>query len=126
MGTFGYQIDNNAPIFDENFYFEPEEGLMPHITGVGGDTGSRMKITIDLTDLEGEHSVVVYYKNPEGRMVIMGTFTVKMPAAPVMWDVNKDIVVNQSFDELRTFAEGAHTGGILRPVRPVPGIRSLM
>lgn len=115
MGTFGYQIDNQTPVFDEGFYFAPEDGLMTHITGTGGDTGSRMKITIDLTDLEGEHNVVVYYKNPEGRVVIMGEFTVKMPVTPAMWDENKDVVANQSFDELRTFAGGVHNGGIFAP-----------
>lgn len=93
LGQFGYMIDDNAPIYNADWTFSnPGEDLMPHCPA-GTDNASRMKISIDLADLIGEHSVRVLYKNAEGVEVTLGLFTVKLPVPPVVYVSNDAITV---------------------------------
>ncbi|MBO5042696.1 MAG: hypothetical protein J6D87_07005 [Clostridia bacterium] len=115
LGQFGYQIDEKDPVYNAEWTFSnPVEDLKPHCPA-GTDNATRMKIAIDLKDLENEHTVRVLYKNSDGVEVTLCLFTVKMPPVPPMWDENLDVVVNQSFDELRVMAGGHAIGAIFSP-----------
>ncbi len=90
LGQFGYMIDDGDPIYNAEWTFSnPGEDLMPHCPA-GTDNASRMKIAIDLTDLIGEHSVRVLYKNADGVEVTLGLFTVKLPLPEVYYVSNHD------------------------------------
>ena len=75
VGQFGYQIDNNAAVFDGAFTFQTEQGVIDAAAPTGSDTASRMKIVINVEGLEaGVHTVNVLYKNPNGDVVALRTF----------------------------------------------------
>lgn len=81
LGTFGYQIDYNAPIYNSEWAFvgADHDAVVGAATGAGGDGGHRMKVAIDIAGLEGEHTVRVLYKNAEGAAVCMLEFKLIMP-----------------------------------------------
>ncbi len=74
VGTFGYQIDGNAPVFDDRFTVEAEQPVIDAATGSGGSYASRMLISIDLAGLQGEHKVRVLYKDTADNTVTLGKF----------------------------------------------------
>ena len=74
FGVFGYRIDDGDPVFNEEWTFV-DEGLTQHYQGAGGDTGNRMRIAIDLSNLAGSHTVDVLYKNGQGEIVALYKFT---------------------------------------------------
>ena len=74
FGVFGYRIDDGDPVFNEEWTFV-DEGLTQHYQGAGGDTGNRMRIAIDLSNLVGSHTVDVLYKNGQGEIVALYKFT---------------------------------------------------
>ena len=74
FGVFGYRIDDGDPVFNEEWTFV-DEGLTQHYQGAGGDTGNRMRIAIDLSNLVGSHTVDVLYKNGQGEIVSLYKFT---------------------------------------------------
>ena len=75
LGMFGYSIDSGRPIFSEDWNFE-DSSLTPHYTAMGGDTGSRMKIVIDLSELRGTHKITTLYRSGAGKIVALYTFEV--------------------------------------------------
>ena len=80
VGTFGYSIDSTEPIFSEAWSLEAPD-LEPHYIAMGGDTGSRMRIAINLEGLEtGNHIITVLYKNAAGKEVALYKFKVKILA----------------------------------------------
>jgi hypothetical protein len=79
IGQFGYMIDQGTPVFDNAWTHVTEQGVIDAAKPTGADTASRMKITIDLTGLTGEHTVHVLYKNANGDMVVLNAITVKLP-----------------------------------------------
>ncbi len=101
IGLFGYQIDNNAPVYSASFAVEPEPGVVAAAAGTGADSASRMAIFVDLAGLKGAHNVKILYKNDKGVEVLLNEFTVKMPFPVVAWDADKSVVTHLSFDELR-------------------------
>ncbi len=114
MGLFGYQIDDNDAVYDASFAVTAEQGVVDAAAGTGADIASRMAIFINVEGIfEAGHTVKVLYKNPDGKAVLLSEFTLNMPAAPVAWDVNKDIVTHQSFDELRINGDGGN--GVFAP-----------
>ncbi len=81
IGSFGYQIDDGEPIWSADFAFETEQGVLDAIAGVSGATGaSRMLIKIDISALDGEHTIRAMYKNPADKAVILGEFTLTRDA----------------------------------------------
>ena len=113
VGQFGYQIDGNEAVFSDKFIYPTEPGVINAAAPTGSDTASRMIITIDLNGLDsGEYTVNVLYKNPDGIIVALNTFTlvviVPPTGAPVypVWSADKAIVTHQSFDQLYTGTTG--------------------
>ena len=80
LGTFGYQIDDDAAVFSADFSVEAEAAVVAAAAGTGADSASRFLINIDLAELTGKHTVKALYKDAEGNVVILNTFTVIMPA----------------------------------------------
>ncbi len=81
VGSFGYQIDTYAPVYDEAFTVEAEQPVVDAAAGAGGTAASRMLIGIDVSELEGEHTVNVLYKDGDGNVVTLNTFTLTREAA---------------------------------------------
>ena len=75
LGMFGYSIDSGRPIFNEDWDFE-DASLTPHFANMGGDTGCRMKIVIDLSELKGTHKITTLYRSGAGKIVALYTFEV--------------------------------------------------
>ena len=127
FGQFGYQIDDNAPVFDESFTVEAEEGIVVHAVVVyGADGAYRMQIMISIAGLQGEHTVQVLYKNADGSIVKLNEFVVEVPVKEPqpepeepqgypMWDEKSDIIVWQGFDELNHVADGTIVGNAFTP-----------
>ena len=76
IGTFGYSIDSTAPIFNDDWTMDAPN-LSDHYQAMGGDTGCRMRIAIDLSGLKGSHIITVLYKGPK-KTVALYKFTVIM------------------------------------------------
>ena len=87
-GQFGYQIDMNAAVYNDEFAFVggDHEGIINAAKGAGADSGHRMKIAISLAGLEGEHTVRAMYKTGEGMEICLNEFTVKLPTRPTHYD----------------------------------------
>ncbi len=81
FGQFGYQIDNGLTVYDDDFAVEAEEAVLDAAAGVGGTSASRMLIGVDVSELEGEHSVRILYRDEAGNVVTLNEFTVKRTAA---------------------------------------------
>jgi len=79
VGQFGYMIDQGTPVYNDVWTHPTEQAVINAALPTGADTASRMKITIDLSGLTGEHIVHVLYKNANGDLVTLGEFTVKLP-----------------------------------------------
>ena len=84
VGQFGYQIDDNAPVYDDAFAWETEQ---PVLDAAGGKPASRYKIYIPVRDLQGEHTIKALVKDAVGTEEVMYEFTMNKavdPAAPVV------------------------------------------
>ena len=81
VGQFGYMIDEGEMIFNDAWTWATEQGVIDAAKPTGADTASRMKISIDLAGLTGNHYVHVLYKNANGDMVVLGEFVVMLPEA---------------------------------------------
>ena len=81
LGTFGYQIDYDAPVYNPEWAFvgADHDAVVGAAQNSGGDGGHRMKVAINIAGLEGEHNVRVLYKNAEGAEVCMLEFKLIMP-----------------------------------------------
>ncbi|MBO5042592.1 MAG: leucine-rich repeat protein [Clostridia bacterium] len=75
VGSFGYQINNDIPIYSDAWTHETEARVYDiAIMVTGADTASRMKIAISIADLAGENTIRVLYKNPDGVEVCLTEF----------------------------------------------------
>ena len=54
---FGYVIDDGEIIMNSEFTFEAEQGVVDAIASVGGLTGNRFAIAVDVAALEGAHNI---------------------------------------------------------------------
>ncbi len=79
LGRFGYQIDDGEPIFDAGYAVNADDAVVGNATGTGADHASRMGITVDLSALNGKHTVHVLYQSAVGNVVKLSEFTVLMP-----------------------------------------------
>ncbi len=113
VGQFGYQIDDQEPVYKAEFTVAAEQPVIDAAAGAGAENASRMAIYIDVSMLEGEgHAVKTLYKTTDGKVVWLCEFTLNMPNPPAMWDVDNAIVTHQSFDELKiNDATGIFTPG---------------
>ncbi len=88
IGEFGYQIDDNDPVYDSAFAWETEQPVIDASLAMGGKTGSRMKIMVPVRDLSGEHTVKALVKDAAGTVEVITEFTLNKavdPNAPVFF-----------------------------------------
>ena len=81
VGQFGYQIDGGAPIYNSAWTYATEQAVINAAISRGGATGTRMKITLNLEGLEGEHQIRILYKDASGNAVCLNEITVIIPVA---------------------------------------------
>ena len=86
VGQFGYQVGMGAPVFDNAWTVVAEQGVLDAAASQGGVTGTRMRIHINVADLEGENTVRVLYKDAEGNVVCLNEVTVIMPVKPTHYE----------------------------------------
>ncbi len=94
VGQFGYQIGYSEPIYNDEWTVTPEQPVIDAAVGGGADTGSRMKIRIDLTGLEGEYTIRTLYKTPDGVVVCLREFKVILPVVSHQGSFTSDIYQN--------------------------------
>ena len=88
VGQFGYQIDNNEPVFDDAFAIEAEQAVIDVSLSCGGKSGSRMCIMIPVRDLSGEHTIKALVRDAVGTVELITEFTLIKavdPYAPVFF-----------------------------------------
>ncbi len=118
LGQLGYQIDDGDVIYNAAFAVNPEEGLLGHAPA-GSNAVTRMGITVDLTGLNGKHTVKVFYKSADDKTVQLNEFTVEMSAAaapetpadaPVVGTAYKLYFVQKNLDNKVLYLTGALKG----------------
>ena len=119
VGTFGYQIDMDDPIYDESFYFTPEQPVVDAAVNMGGKTGTRYLIRINIAGLDGTHTVRVLYKDAEGNEVCMNEITVNLPKLPD--DITDSFVSDVSSNEVGTTMDASDLANFFVTELPLPG-----
>ena len=94
VGTFGYQIDTNAPVYSADFTVTPEQPVVDAALQSGGKAGTRMLIRISIADLQGAHTIRVLYKDAEGNEVCLNEIALNMPTAAAYPDTTVNVTVN--------------------------------
>ena len=87
IGVFGYQIDEQEPVFDTAFWLEAEEAVWQAALSMGAKSASRMNFVIPVRDLSGAHTIRLLAQDQVGTIDIMGEFTIikaEDPYAPVL------------------------------------------
>ena len=100
-GTYGYQIDENEPIYSDSFAADPEEGIINALPIVGGASGTRMNVLIPVQYLSGEHTIKVLAKDANGTVDILTEFQINKesnPDSPVVYFGPQEIA-NAALDE---------------------------
>ena len=119
VGTFGYQIDMDDPIYDESFYFTPEQPVVDAAVNMGGKTGTRYLIRINIAGLDGTHTVRVLYKDAEGNEVCMNEITVNLPKLPD--DITDSFVSDVNSNEVGTTMDASDLANFFVTELPLPG-----
>ena len=114
--TFGYRIDDNAPVFNDAWIHPAEEGVMAVVKSVGGTVGTRFKIEATVEDLAvGQHTVQYLYKLKDGTIVRFAVkeFEVKEATSTEpkgQFEAPLNNVTNATY---RDFPEAGYTGKIV-------------
>ena len=85
-GSFGYQIDDQEPVFDDTFAIDTEQAVIDSATGIGGKSASRFRIIMPIRDLSGNHTVKLLVKDIFGTVELFTEFKLTKavdPNAPV-------------------------------------------
>ena len=78
-GTFGYQIDDNDPVFDAAFSVEAGADV---VAAAGGKSASRFQIYVPVLYLNGEHTIKALVKDAVGTVEEIVVFTITKTANP--------------------------------------------
>ena len=76
LGEFGYSIDGGAYVFSADFAVPPDQAVIDAAKNGGADNASRVGINVPMADLDGEHTVIIVYKNTDGYLVELLEYTV--------------------------------------------------
>ena len=80
VGTFGYQVGTDDPIFDGEFTANAESNVVYLAQNhYGCKTATRMQIDIDLTAYTGTQTVKTLYKDGFGTIHVLTEFTAILP-----------------------------------------------
>ncbi|MBE6697379.1 MAG: hypothetical protein E7581_02540 [Ruminococcaceae bacterium] len=86
VGEFGYQIDDQDPVFSADFAVVAGQDVVQAAAGTGAKCASRMTIMIPVRDLSGEHTIKALVKDAAGTIEELTVFTLNKavdPDAPV-------------------------------------------
>jgi len=86
VGEFGYQIDDQEPVFSADFAVVAGDDVVQAAAGTGAKSASRMTIMIPVRDLSGEHTIKALVKDAVGTIEELTVFTLNKavdPDAPV-------------------------------------------
>ena len=86
VGEFGYQIDDQEPVFSADFAVVAGDDVVQAAAGTGAKCASRMTIMIPVRDLSGEHTIKALVKDAVGTIEELTVFTLNKavdPDAPV-------------------------------------------
>lgn len=119
VGTFGYQIVGQAPVFDESFTHVAEKPVQDAAASKGG-TGTRMKIAISLAGLEGTNTVAVLYKDPAGNVVCLNEITVVLPVR--IKDITEGFVADIASQEVNAALNATDLDPFFTVELPVQGV----
>ncbi|MCQ2428849.1 MAG: hypothetical protein MJ192_00820 [Clostridia bacterium] len=91
--ALGYRIDKNAPVFSEEWFFNPEDGVVAAVTGAGGTFATRFNIYADVSSIpSGNHTLTALYKLADGTMVAITSVKVNIDyRKPVLGDATKSL-----------------------------------
>ena len=87
-GTYGYQIDDEEPVFSADFTIETEEGVLHAAAAAGAKSASRMGIKIPIRELSGTHTIKAIATDEAGTIDVIVEFTLNKavdPNAPVFF-----------------------------------------
>ncbi len=76
IGTFGYRIDSNTPVYDSSFAAPADEAVQEAAFAAGTPLATRMHITINIENLTGTHTVTALHKTVDGKETVLGEFQV--------------------------------------------------
>ncbi|MBR6782183.1 MAG: hypothetical protein IKM33_03180, partial [Clostridia bacterium] len=88
-GSFGYSIDGGAPIYDASFtLLVDNEAVLAAARANNAATTHALNfgIVIDVADMIGTHTVETLYKDANGNVAVLCTFTV-VKADPNAWTI---------------------------------------
>ena len=66
VNSFGYQINNNPPVFKDEFSTDTEPGVYEAGAMVGADYGGRFIVDIDVSEVKGRSSISVLVNTADG------------------------------------------------------------
>ena len=82
IGEFGYQIDNDEPVFSDEFITPTERPVIDAAIASGGKSASRMDIMIPVRDLSGEHTIKTLARDAAGSVEVLCEFTLNKAVDP--------------------------------------------
>jgi hypothetical protein len=82
VGEFGYQIDDQAPVFSADFTVVAGQDVVNAAAGTGAKSASRMTIMIPVRDLSGEHTIKALVKDAAGTIEELTVFTLNKAVDP--------------------------------------------
>ncbi len=106
IGEFGYQIDDQTPIYNVDFTHTTGEDVKNYASSNNFGLPSRMLIRIDISSLSGSHTVRTLYKNPDGEVVLLSKFTLKRGDYDDVFNNETDAVATPSKNDAFSFYFG--------------------
>lgn len=86
IGQFGYQIDNQEPVYSDAFAVEAEQPVWEFALGMSAKSVSRFTVIVPVRELSGQHTIRILAKNADNCADIITEFTINKavdPYAPV-------------------------------------------
>ena len=111
-GQFGYSINGNAPVFDDAWTYEADQAVHNAAANYGASAASRMKVMIPTADLKDFDTVYVLYKDANGVVVILRSFTIRQPGPvenPENGSLEAPLTVSQTLSSVAGLEEGVVT-----------------
>ncbi len=118
VGSFGYQIDNNPPIFKDAFAITTEQDVIDAAVGCGADTGARLSIDIHVVGITGSHVIRTFYQSPDGAFVILDEFVLYREKTEIQPPEQTEMI-NFAIEELGSNANSVSIAGWVGFNRPI-------
>ena len=104
LGDIGYQIDDQEPVYNADFWRETEQIVIDVAHDLGGKSASRFAVDIPIRELSDEHTIKILVRNADGVVEELQVFT-----------------LHKAKDYLTTFMETWIVSGISPEIVPDQG-----